>query len=48
MLFRSEDVISRIGERADKNYSTQVYAEMDIGATRMEEACCVEIKCLES
>ena len=43
-----EDVISRIGERADKNYSTQVYAEMDIGATRMEEACCVEIKCLES
>lgn len=42
-----EDVISRISERADKNYATQVYAEMDVGATRMEEACCVEIKCAE-
>ena len=42
-----EDVISRISERADKNYSTQVYAEMDVGATRMEEVKVVEIKCLE-
>lgn len=42
-----EDVVSRISERADKNYSTQVYAEMDIGATRMEEVKVVEIKCLE-
>jgi hypothetical protein len=40
-----EDVVSRISERPDKNYSTQVYAEMDLGATRMEEACVVEIKC---
>jgi hypothetical protein len=42
-----EDVVSRISERADKNYSTQVYAEMDIGATRMEEVKVVEVKCLE-
>mgnify|MGYP001810253865 CR=1 FL=1 len=42
-----EDVVSRISERADKNYSTQVYAEMDIGATRMEEVKVVEIKCAE-
>lgn len=40
-----EDVIARVSERPDKNYSTQVYAEMDLGATRMEEACVVEIKC---
>lgn len=43
-----EDVISRIGERADKNYATQVYTEMDIGATRMEEAKVVEILCSEA
>ena len=42
-----QDVVSRISERADKNYSTQVYAEMDIGATRMEEVKVVEVKCAE-
>ena len=33
----------RISERADKNYSTQVFVEMDIGATRVEDAGVVEI-----
>lgn len=33
----------RISERADKNYSVQVFVEMDIGATRVEEAGVVEI-----
>lgn len=42
-----EDVVSRIGERADKNYSTQVYFEMDIGACRLEENKVAEIKCAE-
>ena len=38
----SEPVV-RISERADKNYSTQVFVEMDIGATRVEDAGVVEI-----
>ena len=38
----SEPVV-RISERADKNYSTQVFVEMDIGATRVEEEGVVEI-----
>lgn len=33
----------RISERADKNYSTQVFLEMDIGATRVEDEGVVEI-----
>lgn len=33
----------RISERADKNYATQVFVEMDIGATRIEDAGVVEI-----
>lgn len=33
----------RISERADKNYSTQVFVEMDIGATRVEDEGVVEI-----
>ncbi len=31
-----EDITARITERADKNYSTQVYAEMSLGAVRIE------------
>ena len=38
----SEPVV-RISERADKNYSTQVFVEMDIGATRVEDEGVVEI-----
>lgn len=44
LLAVGNDVYSRIGERADKNYSTQVFYSMDIGATRMEEAGVVQIK----
>lgn len=33
----------RISERADKNYSTQVFVEMDVGATRVEDEGVVEI-----
>jgi hypothetical protein len=39
---------SRITERADKNYSTQVFYEMSIGCTRMEETKVVEILCAEA
>ena len=37
LLALGMDVRSRISERDDKNYSTQVFCEMSIGATRMEE-----------
>jgi len=43
-----EEPSGRISERDDKNYSTQVFMSMDIGATRMDETGVVEIQCLES
>jgi hypothetical protein len=39
---------SRITERADKNYATQVFYSMGLGATRMQEVAVVEIACKES
>ena len=41
------DVTSRVSERADKSYSTQVYSKTTIGATRIEEKKVVEILCSE-
>jgi hypothetical protein len=38
---------ARISERADKNYATQVFYSMSIGATRMQEVGVVEVACLE-
>jgi len=35
----------RISERDDKNYSTQVFASMTIGATRMQEKLVGYIEC---
>lgn len=37
LLATAADIQVRIDERSDKSYSTQVYASMGIGATRMEE-----------
>ncbi len=42
------DMVSRIDERNDKSYSTQAYACMSVGATRMEEEKVVEVICLET
>lgn len=42
------DIITRVSERADKNYSTQVYAGMFIGATRMDEDGVVEVQAYEA
>ena len=39
---------ARISERADKNYATQVFYAMTIGAVRMQEAGVVELSCLEA
>jgi hypothetical protein len=41
------DVATRITERADKNYATQVFLSMTIGATRVEDEKVVEIACNE-
>jgi hypothetical protein len=38
---------ARIAERPDKNYATQVFYSMSIGATRMQEVGVVEIDCQE-
>jgi hypothetical protein len=40
-----KDITSKISERADKNYATQVFLSMTIGATRMEEARVGYIEC---
>jgi hypothetical protein len=41
------DMQSRVSERDDKGYATQVYARMSIGAVRMEEEQVVEVLCTE-
>jgi len=43
VLAISEEPTVRITERDDKNYSTQVYVEMSLGATRVEGPAVVEI-----
>jgi hypothetical protein len=47
LLAVGQDVVTKISERADKNYATQVFLSMAIGATRMEEARAIEIPCSE-
>lgn len=47
-LALAKEPMARIDERADKNYATQVYYSMAIGATRLEEEKVVEIACVES
>jgi hypothetical protein len=46
-LALAKDIQTRIDQRADKSYATQVYACMGIGATRMEEEKVVQILCTE-
>ncbi len=43
LLSTAQEITVDIGPRRDKNMSTQVYAEMGIGATRMEEVKVVEV-----
>jgi len=46
LLFsRGKDMMTRITERNDKSHSTQVFTNMTIGATRMEEPKVIEIHC---
>lgn len=48
LLAMGQDIKAEITRRADKSYATQVYLNMSIGATRMQEAKCVEVACIES
>ena len=47
-LALGRDIETRISERADKNYATQVFLSMTIGATRVEDEKVVEVACTES
>lgn len=47
LLSTGMEVKTRVGERADKNYSNQVFAEMGVGGVRMEEEKVVEILCAQ-
>lgn len=46
-LATGQDARARVSERADKNYATQVFMDMSIGATRMQEALVVQVSCSE-
>ena len=48
VLGLGKDMEAKIEKRADKNYATQVFARMCIGATRIEEQKVVEIVCNET
>lgn len=42
------DITTRISERSDKSYATQVYVKGTFGATRIEQGKVVSILCVES
>lgn len=47
-LFTAEDITVKVSERPDKNYSVQVYVEMDLGALRTEECKVIKCRCKEA
>lgn len=48
LLATGREINGKIDVLPTKKYSTQVYADMDIGATRMQEKKVVQIDCVES
>ncbi len=48
LLGLGADINAQIAPRADKSFSTQVYASLDVGATRMEEEKVVEVYCKDT
>lgn len=48
VLSIGNDIEAKIEKRADKNYATQVFTRMSVGATRLEEAKVVEVVCSEA
>lgn len=47
LLSTAQSMETRIAERPDKNHSTQVFAQLGLGATRMEEEKVVLVHCKE-
>ena len=47
-LALGQDIMTRIDERSDKGYATQVYVCMTMGATRMEEEKVVTVEAHEA
>ena len=47
LMGMNENIVTRVSERPDKNYLNQVYARIDLGATRNDETGVVEILCAE-
>lgn len=43
-----KEIKTRVSERDDKSYSTQVYAAQDVGAVRLQEEQVVEISCVDA
>jgi hypothetical protein len=48
LMALAQDVMTRVTERADKNYAVQVYVSADFNATRMWEEQVVEVLCDET
>lgn len=48
VLVHGETDVTRAAEDPTKGFNTRVYRKASYGATRMEEAKCVEIKCLRT
>jgi len=48
LLAKRQDMVSKIDQIPTKHYANQLYASVSCGASRMEEAKCVEIACLEN
>jgi len=47
LLATGKDTITRIAERADKRFGTQIYVCQSVGSTRLEEVGVVEVDCSE-
>ena len=47
-LALGKDVMTRIDERSDKGYATQVYVCMTMGATRLEDEKVITIQAHEA
>ena len=47
-LAMGKDISTRISERDDKSYATQVYASMTAGATRIEDEKVISIECVQA
>lgn len=45
LLALGQDARGRVSERADKNHANQVFMDMSIGATRMQETGVVQVSC---